>query len=62
MNIYDLNLTDLENYFEKNNEKKYRASQVFSWLYEKRVKSFSDMTNLNKDIISKLESISKVYL
>lgn len=55
MNIYDLTLKDLENYFEKINEKKYRASQVFSWLYEKRVTSFDEMTNLSKDLIIKLK-------
>lgn len=55
MNIYDLTLEELENYFLKINEKKYRASQIFSWLYEKRVKSFDEMTNLSNKIIEKLK-------
>ena len=62
MNIYDLNLTDLENYFEDIGEKKYRASQVFSWLYEKRVTSFKEMTNLSQSIISKLEEDFDFYI
>ena len=62
MNIYDLSLKDLEKYFTDFGEKKYRASQVFSWLYEKRVKSFSDMSNLSKDIISKLEQDFSFYI
>lgn len=62
MNIYDLSLTDLENYFEKNGEKKYRASQVFSWLYEKRVTSFKEMTNLSHEIINKLETDFDFYI
>ena len=55
MNIYNLSLIDLENYFLSISEKKYRASQVFDWLYKKRVKSFDEMTNLNSDIISNLK-------
>ena len=51
MNIYDLTLNELEEYFLSIGEKKYRATQVFDWLYEKRVSSFSDMFNLSKDII-----------
>lgn len=56
MNIYDLTLEKLENYFIDNGDKKYRASQVFYWLYEKRVTSFEEMTNLSKEIIKKLQN------
>ena len=55
MNIYDLTLEKLENYFIDSGDKKYRASQVFYWLYEKRVTSFEEMTNLSKEIIQKLK-------
>ena len=54
MNIYDFTLNELENYFLSIGEKKYRASQVFYWLYEKRVDSFSLMTNLSKELIAHL--------
>lgn len=55
MNIYDLTLNELEEYFLSIGEKKYRATQVFDWLYEKKVFSFSDMSNLSKEIIDRLE-------
>ena len=55
MNIYDLTLNELEEYFLSIGEKKYRATQVFDWLYEKKVSSFSDMSNLSKEIILRLE-------
>ena len=54
--IYDLSLKDLEEYFINIGEKKFKAQQVYDWLYKKRVSSFSDMTNLKKDLISKLNS------
>ena len=56
MSIYDLTLNDLEEYLINNNEKKYRALQIFEWLYQKRVGSFDDMTNLGKELIEKLKN------
>lgn len=35
--------------------KKFRAQQVWEWLYKKRVKSFSEMSNINKECIQLLE-------
>ena len=46
-NIYDLTLTELEEYLISINEKKYRATQIYDFLYVKRVTSFDDMTNLS---------------
>ncbi len=54
-NIYNLTLNDLEEYFLNINEKKFRASQVYEFLYKKRVKTFDEMTNLGKNLIQKLK-------
>ena len=35
-------------------EKKFRAKQVFSWLHQKRVFDFEEMTDLSKDLRQKL--------
>ena len=56
MNLYGLTRKELEDYFLSIGEKKFKAQQVYDWLYKKRVSSFSDMTNLKKDLISKLNS------
>ena len=50
--IYNYSLKDLENFFEEIGQSKFRAAQVFDWLYVKRVKSFEEMTNIKKDLIS----------
>ena len=55
-NIYDYTKKDLENYFLSMGESKFRSSQVFDWLYVKRVKSFDEMTNLKKDLITYLKN------
>ena len=54
-NIYGIKRKDLEEYFLSNGEKKYKALQVFEWIYQKKAKSFKDMTNIKKDIQERLE-------
>lgn len=53
-NIRNLSLGDLEGYFEELGEKKFRARQVYEWLWQKQALSFADMTNLSKDLRQKL--------
>ena len=54
-NIYNLTKEDLESYLININDKKFRSTQIYDWLYVKRVKSFDEMTNLSKTLISKLK-------
>src|SRR6476469_1402680 len=53
-NIRQLSLTDLENYFFAMGEKRFRAHQVWEWLWQKHAHSFADMTNLSKELRQKL--------
>ena len=53
-NIRHLSLTDIEGYFAQLGEKKFRARQVYEWLWLKPVRSFEDMTNLSKELRKKL--------
>ncbi|MBQ8659762.1 MAG: 23S rRNA (adenine(2503)-C(2))-methyltransferase RlmN [Bacilli bacterium] len=53
-NIYGIKRIDLEKYFVCNGEKKFKALQVFEWLYQKKVKSFEEMTNIKKEIQEQL--------
>ena len=50
-NIFDYSLEDLQAYLITNGESKYRASQIFDWLYKKRIDSFFDMQNIKKETI-----------
>ena len=56
MNIYGIEFEKLEKYFVDNNISKFRATQVFEWLYKKRVNNLNEMTNLGKETIDKLQS------
>jgi 23S rRNA (adenine2503-C2)-methyltransferase len=53
-NIRQLSLTELEQYFEVLGEKKFRAKQVWEWLWMKSAHTFADMTNLSKELRQKL--------
>lgn len=55
--IYNLTYLELENLILENNLKKYRAAQIWDWLYVKKVDSFDLMTNLGKDLIEKLKTL-----
>jgi 23S rRNA (adenine2503-C2)-methyltransferase len=54
-NIRNLSLADIELYFEELGEKKFRAKQVYEWLWLKPVQSFEAMTNLSKELRNKLK-------
>ena len=53
--IRQLGLADLEAFFISQNDKKYRATQVFEWLWKKSTVSFDEMSSLSKDTRQLLE-------
>lgn len=58
--IYGLDYNEMVTYFEKHGEKPFKASQVFDWLYKKRVTSFDEMTNIKKDFMNTLKQDFKM--
>lgn len=54
-NIKDYNLDELKIELEAIGEKKFRAEQIFKWLYVEKVKSFDEMTNLSLELREKLK-------
>lgn len=52
--ILSLEFERLEREIISLGEAKFRAAQIFSWLHEKRVKSFDEMTNLSAVLRDKL--------
>ena len=53
-NIRQLSPAELEGYFEKIGEKKFRARQVYEWLWLKPVQRFEQMTNISKELRERL--------
>ena len=55
-NLLGLNIVDLESYFISIGEKKFKAVQVFEWLYLHKEYNIDNFTNLKKDLREKLKS------
>ena len=53
--IYSMTKEELISWLEMQNVKSFKAVQIYEWLYDKRVKSFDEMTNLKKDFIEVLK-------
>lgn len=47
--FFNLSLEDLEKLLKGLGKEKFRAQQLFKWVYERRVYDFSQMTNLSKE-------------
>ena len=52
----DLNIEELESYILKVGEKKFKATQVFEWLYQKKEWNVDNFTNLKKDLREKIKN------
>lgn len=47
--IRKFSLEELEQFFVDQGDKKFRAKQVYDWLWNKSLKNFDDMTNISKE-------------
>ena len=55
-NIFNVNYQDLENYFVSINDKKFRATQVYDFLYKKRIYDVNKMSNISNNIKETLKN------
>ncbi|RIW38498.1 23S rRNA (adenine(2503)-C(2))-methyltransferase RlmN [Bacillus salacetis] len=55
VSIYGLTIDQLTSWIVEKGEKKFRASQIWDWLYKKRVKNFFEMKNIGANCIALLE-------
>lgn len=53
-NIRQLSQEELISYFESIGDKKFRAKQVYEWLWKKQARDFDSMTNLSLELRQKL--------
>lgn len=54
-NIYGITLSKLEEYFVSIGDKKFRATQIYEWLYKKRTSSIDEMSNISDKVKKKLK-------
>ena len=53
--IYSLDIQDWQVWLQEQKQPKFRANQIFDWLFKKRVTSIEEMSNLPKDLKALME-------
>jgi 23S rRNA (adenine2503-C2)-methyltransferase len=59
-NLKGLTLSELQAFAELLGEKKYRGTQLYSWLYAKNASSFAEMTDISKSFRDMLEQSARL--
>lgn len=59
-NLKGLTVSELQEFVQSLGEKKYRARQIFTWLYGKRAQSFAEMTDISKGFRAVLEGVATI--
>ena len=54
-NIRHLSRQELEAYFSEKGHPRFRAGQVYEWLWSRQARTFGEMSNLSKDLRTELE-------
>jgi len=54
LNVYNYTLKELEEYFLSINEKKYRAHQLYNFLYNKKINNLDEVTTFNEELINEI--------
>lgn len=60
VNLLGMSRAELENFFEKLGEKKFRAGQVMKWMHQYFVTDFAEMTNISGKLRAKLEQLCEI--
>lgn len=60
ISIKDLNYNQLERWVKDQGWKKFRAKQIAKWIYNKKVNSYDEMTDLSKEVRNYLKENTKL--
>ncbi|MDG5816675.1 23S rRNA (adenine(2503)-C(2))-methyltransferase RlmN [Chitinispirillales bacterium ANBcel5] len=58
--LRDLSINELEQFILSLGEKKFRARQIYKWLYQKRVDDFEQMSNMSKHVRQQLSACCSI--
>ena len=62
VNLLGMSRAELEQFFEKIGEKKFRAGQVMKWIHQYFVTDFAEMSNISGKLREKLETLGAEVL
>ena len=60
--LLGMDLKSLESYVQSLGQPRFRANQIYTWIYRKAVGSFYEMTDLPKELRISLESAAQVSI
>lgn len=60
-NLVGLSRPELEDFFIRLGEKKFRAQQLLQWIYQRGIVSFEDMTDFSKALRKQLQQTAKIH-
>ena len=59
-NLKNMTLEEMEEFFVNIGESRYRAKQIYKWIYGKKITDFDKMTDISKNLRSKLKEIAYI--
>ena len=59
-NIVGLSLDEINTLFQSIGQPKYRADQLFNWIYKKKITSFDEITNFSKKLQDQCKEIASL--
>ncbi|MCL4440138.1 MAG: 23S rRNA (adenine(2503)-C(2))-methyltransferase RlmN [Firmicutes bacterium] len=62
VNLKDLNLAEIKQFLTELGEKPFRAEQLCQWMFAKGVTGFDEMTNLSKELRTKMAELAFLSL
>ena len=57
INFYSFTLEDLQAFLKQYGKEKFRAQQIFKWVYTERVTKVADMSNLSKSLREEINGL-----
>nr|WP_198953673.1 23S rRNA (adenine(2503)-C(2))-methyltransferase RlmN [Rhodopirellula sp. MGV] len=61
LHLLDFSLDELQTWLKEHGQPKFRAKQIFNWLYQKRARSFDEMSDLPKALREVLQKEFVVF-
>lgn len=59
-NVTGMTLEQMESLIESIGQPKYRAAQLFNWIYKRGIRSFHEMTNFAKPLRQQLDDLAEI--
>lgn len=60
IDIKNFNLRELEGFLAGKGKERFRATQIFKWIYQRGAQTFAEMTNLSKGLRAELEETALI--